>query len=195
MEMLQNNRVDEIIRTSALRDRRVHIFGVVGDEMALECQHYLQRIYDMDKANGVKDEDKKITILLNTYGGSIWAGNIIVGMINFLQSEGYEITAIVQGFAFSMGFDILVSCDKRYGYSFSEYMLHQSQCGSPYGALVQGERSMQYNKKQWEKAVDLYVSKTNLTRKEIEDMYDRDKDWFMLCEEALEKNVIHKILK
>lgn len=185
--------IDDIIKTSALRDRRIHVFGVVNDEMALEVQHYMQRIYDLDKKNN--NQNKKITLLLNTYGGSIWAGNIIVGMINFLQGEGYEITAIVQGFAFSMGFDILLACDKRYGYSFSEYMLHQSQCGSPYGALVQGERAMQYNKKQWDKAVDMYVNKTNITREEIEKMYEMDRDWFMLCEEALERGVIHKILK
>lgn len=187
----QSNIVNEIIKVSALRDDTIHIFGVVEDEMALEVQHYINKIVKKNE----KKESKEITLLINSYGGSVWAGNIIIGAINYAQSKGFSVIGVCQGFAFSMAFDILLSCDVRYGYSFSEYMMHQTQCGTQYGALVQGERSVKYSREQWEKSVEMYIDKTNITKEEIEDMYEKDRDWFMLTEEALERNVIHKILK
>lgn len=194
MEVQQSNVIDEIIRKSAVRDRIIHIFGVVEDTMALEVQHYINRIIRKDSEERKTDDEKKITLLINSYGGSVWSGNIIIGAINHAQSLGYEVTGICQGFAFSMAFDILLACDKRHGYTFSEYMMHQTQCGHQYGALVQGERSLQYSKKQWEKSVDMYVAKTKITRESIEEMYEKDRDWFMLTEEALELGVIHEII-
>lgn len=182
----------EIKTVSALRDKRIHINGVVDDDMALEVCHFMQRIYDNDlKSSACK---KEITLLIDTYGGSVWAGNSIIGMINYLKGKGYTVTGIVQSKCFSMGFDILVNCDKRYGRSHSEYMIHQTQGGNPHGALIKAERMLKYNKKQWEKSIEYYIKDTKITKKQVEDLYDRDLEWFMLSEEALELNVIQSIV-
>lgn len=177
---------------SALRDRRIYINGVIDDNLALETCHFMQRIYD----NDIKTENnnKEITLLINSYGGSVWAGNSIIGMMNYLKSKGYKIIGIVQSMCFSMAFDILCNCDVRYGYSHSEYMIHQTQGGNPYGALVKAERMLKYNKRQWEKSIEYYIRDTKITKEQIEDLYEKDLEWFMLSEEALELNVIQKIL-
>ena len=186
--------VDEIIRNSALNDRTIHIFGTIEPEMALEVQHYINRLIKYDKEARLPDEDKKMTLIINSYGGVIWAGNIIVGAIQYAQSLGYKVKGICQGFAFSMAFDVLLACDEREGYSFSEYMVHQSSGGTQ-GEIVHMERSIEYTKAQWEKCVKFYMDKTNITKEQLDKIYETRKDWFMLCEEALELGVIHKILK
>ena len=72
---------------SALRDRRIYINGVIDDNLALETCHFMQRIYD----NDIKTENnnKEITLLINSYGGSVWAGNSIIGMMNYSIVETY----------------------------------------------------------------------------------------------------------
>lgn len=183
---------NEIKINSALRDKTVYLVGQIDDDTSLEITHFLRRINDNDlKSNNI---NKQITIIIDSYGGSVWSGNAIIGMMNYLKSKGYTITGIVQSMCFSMAFDILCNCDKRYGYSHSEYMIHQSQGGNPYGALVKAERMVAYNKKQWNKSVEYYIKDTKITREQIENLYETDLEWFMLSEEALELNVINKII-
>lgn len=191
----QNNVVDEIIKTSAMNNREIHVYGTVCDDAALEIQHYINRLIKRDKEERLPDDDKKFTMIINSYGGSIWAGNIIVGAIQHAQSLGYKVKGVCQGFAFSMGFDILLACDEREGYSFSEYMVHQTSGGGDNRALVQQKRNIDYSTRQWNKCVDFYVEKTKIPRKKIEELYESNIDWFMLSEEALEYGVMHKILK
>jgi len=183
---------NEIKINSALRDRNVYLVGEIDDDSSLEICHFLRRIYDNDVK--LTNKSKEITLIIDSQGGSIWAGNGIIGTMNFLKSKGYKFIGIVQSMCFSMAFDILCNCDIRKGYSHSEYMIHQSQGGNPFSALVKAERMVHYNKKQWEKSIEYYIKDTNITREQIEDLYNRDLEWFMLSEEALDLNVIQEIL-
>ena len=121
-----------------------------------------------------------------------WFG---IKAIPWLNKKQYALPAlIIFSIWKSMAFDILCNCDVRYGYSHSEYMIHQTQGGNPYGALVKAERMLKYNKRQWEKSIEYYIRDTKITKEQIEDLYEKDLEWFMLSEEALELNVIQKIL-
>lgn len=190
-----NSIVDEIIKNSALNNREIHIYGIVEDDMALEAQHYINRLIKQDKESRLPDDDKKFTLIINSYGGSVLAGNIIIGAIQYAQSLGYKVKGICQGFAFSMAFDILLACDEREGYSFSEYMVHQTSGGGDNRALIKQKRKLDFSLKEWNKSVDFYISQTSIPREKLEELYGSDIDWYMLSEEALEYDVIQKILK
>lgn len=183
---------NEIKINSALRDRRIYITGVIDIDTSLEVCHLMRRIYDMDcKSNR---EEKTITLVLDVcYGGSILAGNSIIGMINFLKSKSYKIIGICQSCAFSMGIDILVNCTERYGFSLSQYMLHQSQVGME-GELAEVEKDVEFQKKQWQQSVEYYIKNTKLTREKLEEIYKYKINYFMLAEEALENGIIHQII-
>lgn len=183
---------NEIKINSALRDRRVYITGVITSDTSLEVCHLMRRIYDNDlKSN---NQDKTITLILDVcYGGSVLAGNAIIGMIKFLQSKSYEVIGICQSCAFSMGIDILVNCTKRFGFVLSQYMLHQTQVGME-GELAEAERDVEFQKKQWQQSVKYYVENTKLTKEKIEEIYKYKINYFMLADEALENGIIQEII-
>lgn len=196
--MIVNPVLQEIRTMSALRDRKIYVDGDIEDDMALEICHYMQRIYEED-CNSIalgETTNKEITLLINTYGGVCWSGNSILGMMDTLKKEGYKFKGIVQSKCFSMGFFILCNCDERYGYSYSEFMVHQLQMGVHFGAMVKAQRSIDFAKKEFENYIDKLILNKNIsiTKEQMIEIYEKDLDWFMLSEEALELNVIQEII-
>lgn len=192
--MATNSGIEYDIKVnSALRDNRVIINDVIDDEASLEICHLLQRICDENAS--LPKRNRIVTLLINSYGGNIYSGNAIIGMMDYMKSKGFEFIGIVQGMAFSMAFDILCNCDKRYGLSYSEYMVHQSQIGTRPQSLIRIERMVKYQKTQWEKSMKYYMRDTKLTKEQLEDIYENDKELWLLAEEALDLNIIQKILK
>ena len=190
-----NGLITEMKMNSVTRDRRIFISGMIDEDTSFETCYFLNRLKDLDDIEGKPYEERlPIHLIINSYGGSVIWGNAIIGTIEHLKSLGYTIIGLVPAFAYSMAFDILVCCTKRYGYRMSDYMIHQTQTGHHTDDLVELERDIEYTKKQWEKSVEYYVAYTKLTREQIEDMYDRRKNWFMTCDEALALEVIHKII-
>jgi ATP-dependent protease ClpP protease subunit len=188
-----NNLMTEMKINSAIRDRRVFINGVIEDDLSFEVCYFLNRIYEIDKKNNISN--KEITLVINSYGGSTIAGNAIIGMLEFLKNKNYCINALVQGFAFSMAFDILVCCTHRSAYRLAQFMVHQSQVGkSGYDDLIEYERDIDFSKREWEQSIDYYVKYTKISREKIQEIYNCRKNYFMLANEALELGVIDKII-
>lgn len=185
--------INEMKINSAIRDRRLYLTDVLDEDLAFEICYFLRRIYDIDKKNNIKDEDKIITIICNCYGGSVIHGNAIIGLIEFLKSENYKIIALVEGFCYSMAFDIVICCSERIGYPLSQYMIHQTQLGN-HGELAELERDVNFNKKMWEQSIQYYTKYTKLTRERLEEIYKCKENYFMLADEALELGVIDKII-
>ncbi len=188
-----NNLMTEMKINSAMRDKRVFINGVIDDDLSFEVCYFLNRIYDLDKKNNIKN--KEITIVINSYGGSVIAGNSIIGMLEYLKSEGYIINALVQGFAFSMAFDILICANNRSAYRNAEFMVHQTQISKfSTDDLIEYERDIEFSKKEWQQSVNYYVKYTKIPREKFDKIYNCRKNYFMLAEEALELGVVDKIL-
>lgn len=183
---------NEIKINSALRDRRIYLTGIIDLDTSLEICHLMRRIYDNDLKTD--NQEKSITLVLDVcYGGSILAGNSIIGTINFLKSKSYKIIGICQSCSFSMGIDILINCSERYGFKYSQYMLHQSQVGLE-GELAEVERDVEFQKKQWQQSVQYYIENTKLTREKLEEIYKYKINFYMLAEEALEHGIIQAII-
>lgn len=189
--VLQDQRV-----LGALRGRRILIDGEINDELALEVVGYMKKIYEDDckRIRNNRPVKKEIELSIDSYGGSVLAGNSILNQMDFLKSKGYTITGVNQSKAISMAFDILINCQKRVGYFMSTYMLHQSQGGNPYQSLIKAERMLEFNKQQWEKSVDYYIKDTKLTREMLDDIYNNDKELWLDSDKALELGIIQKII-
>lgn len=190
-----NGLITEMRVNSAIRDRRIYINGVIDEELSFETCYFLNRIKDIDdKENIPIDKREKITLVINSYGGSVICGNAIIGTIEHFKTIGYQIEAIVQGFAYSMAFGILVCCSKRYGYLLSDYMVHQIQIGMYQDNMKEMEMTIEGTKKQWNKMVQYITKYTNITEEQLQEIYDKKTDWFMDCDEALSLGVVDEII-
>lgn len=136
---------------------------------------------------------EKITIYINTNGGSVHDGLILCDIIERLKCPT---DVIVLGYAYSMGSIILMSGKnnpnvKRYCYPFSTALIHG---GSAYvgGTSSQVKDYFKFNEKYEKRISEFIVSHTNLS----EDDYAAIERYeaYMDSDEMLEKGLVDKIL-
>lgn len=136
---------------------------------------------------------KKITIYLNTSGGSVYDGLCLCNIIEKLKSPT---NIIVLGYAYSMGSIILMSGKnnpnvKRYCYPFSTALIHG---GSSYvsGTSSQVKDYFKFNEKFEKRIADFIVSHTNLS----DDDYAAIERYeaYMDSDEMLEKGLVDEII-
>jgi ATP-dependent protease ClpP protease subunit len=185
----QNPIISEMEVKSA-NNARIYLNGEVDEDMAIKVSYFTNKIIRMDEIN--TSREKEVTFIVNSIGGSVIYGNSIIGNINKLKQLGYKTIAIIESCAFSMAFDIIVHCDERVGYKYSQYLLHQTAYGQG-GELKEFEREVEFQKKVWKLAEDYYVENTKIPRERVQEIYDRKENYFFTAEEALENGTIHKI--
>ena len=136
---------------------------------------------------------KKITIYINTNGGSVYDGLVLCNIIEKLKTQT---DVIVLGYAYSMGAIILMSGKNnpnvtRKCYPFSTALIHG---GSTYvsGSSSQVKDYFKFNERFEKRIADFIVSHTTLT----EDDYAAIERYeaYMDSDEMLEKGVVDEII-
>jgi ATP-dependent Clp protease protease subunit len=138
------------------------------------------------------DSKKDITIYCNSPGGSIYAGNSIVDVMNFVKPE---ISTVVTGIAASMGFVISTSGakGKRYALKHARLMQHQPMTGVAPGTQASD--------------IEITLNEINKLKKELYEIIsentgqpyekihaDCDRDYWMTSAEAKEYGAIDKVI-
>jgi ATP-dependent protease ClpP protease subunit len=91
------------------------IQGVVGRNIVKQAD-YLTAL--------AKKSTKPVTLIINSPGGSVYAGLQFINAMIAVQSKGVEINCYVSGMAASMAFQILAFCDERYAMEYSMLLWH-----------------------------------------------------------------------
>lgn len=135
-------------------------------------------------------ESSDINIFINSPGGSISDGNIIIEQIKSLNSSGKTINCI-SDFAASMAFIITQACPNRYALSSSVLMQHQMSLGIN-GEINRINSYLNYidNMK---KSIDVMQSKR--IGLELEEFQEKVKDeWWIFGEKLLQENIVDDII-
>ena len=169
-----------------LKERKILINDIISENTIEKVVMPLLRM-DNDGSG------KKITIYINTNGGSVYDGLVLCDIIEQLKTET---EVIVLGYAYSMGSIILMSGKKnphvtRKCYPFSTALIHG---GSAYisGSSSQVKDYFKFNEKFEKRIADFIVSHTNLT----EDDYAAIERYeaYMDSDEMLEKGLVDEII-
>lgn len=169
-----------------LKERKILINDIISENTIEKVVMPLLRM-DNDGSG------KKITIYINTNGGSVYDGLVLCDIIEHLKTET---EVIVLGYAYSMGSIILMSGKNnpnvtRKCYPFSTALIHG---GSAYisGSSSQVKDYFKFNEKFEKRIADFIVSHTNLT----EDDYAAIERYeaYMDSDEMLEKGIVDEII-
>ena len=169
-----------------LKERKILINDIISENTIEKVVMPLLRM-DNDGSG------KKITIYINTNGGSVYDGLVLCDIIEQLKTET---EVIVLGYAYSMGSIILMSGKNnpnviRKCYPFSTALIHG---GSAYisGSSSQVKDYFKFNEKFEKRIADFIVSHTNLT----EDDYAAIERYeaYMDSDEMLEKGLVDEII-
>lgn len=170
-----------------LQERKILINDIISENTIEKVVMPLLRM-DNDGSG------KKITIYINTNGGSVYDGLVLCDIIGQLKTET---EVIVLGYAFSMGSIILMSGRNnpnvtRKCYPFSTALIHG---GSAYisGFSSQVKDYFKFNEKFEKRIADFIVSHTNLT----DDDYAAIERYeaYMDSDEMLEKGLVDEIIQ
>lgn len=107
--------------------RTIEIRGVI----AANGLDYAEQVAALADSSG-----EPIHIVINSPGGSVVTGSQILQAMHIAKSRGHEIRCYVPMLAASMGFQVLVHCDKRYALEHALLLFHPMRMGMNGGATA-----------------------------------------------------------
>lgn len=150
------------------------------------------------QAMGMEKEDAKLrvpdfNIHINTYGGSIYPGLGICDIIEEL-SKNFNVKIFCSGYIMSMGIPIILSGSVRYAYKNTTFMIHEvSSFG--WGKLTQIKEDVKETERLNNILKDIICKKSKVTKKEINEWYEKKRDVFLSAEEAKDYGLIDEIIE
>ena len=126
-------------------------------------------------------QSDKITVRINSYGGSVSEG---LAIYNALKESGKEVTTICDGFACSIASVIFCAGDKRIMPSTSLMMIHNAWTEGGEGDANHFRKLAEDLDKITAPSVCAYVQASKLSESEIEELMDQE-TW-ITSEQALE---------
>ena len=190
MPMFRDNVVEEMKMTSAIKYRTIYMSESVTDDSCFKLNYYLDRIARLDEKSEIKEP---ITIVISSFGGSLYDALSCISRIEKMVEDGYEIISIIDGYAMSAGSAISQACSKRYARRYSTILYHQL---SSYTMGTLAEMSVQHeeNKRLWNLMKTITKKHTLMSDEYLDSIFNQNKDVYMTPEEALKLGVIDHIL-
>jgi len=174
-----------------LRQNQVYLFGVIETGMAsriIPQMHYIDR--KMIEEN-VPEEERILTLLINSPGGSVSDGLAIYDTINSLSCE---VRTICVGLAASMGAFLLSSGSKgmRLALPHSEILIHQPLGGAQGQAsdIIIAAKHIELTRKTLNGILAMNTGKTVARIAK-----DTDRDYTMSAYEAVRYGLIDRVLE
>ena len=101
---------------------RLHDVYLIGDIEKDTARSCIERLREL-----AADNNKPITVYINSAGGNVTDGLAIHDSIRHIISRGIEVTVIVQGMAYSMGSIVLQAASegRRLAFPHSWIMIHE----------------------------------------------------------------------
>jgi len=138
-----------------------------------------------------KDPKCKIEIVFSSPGGSIIDGFELFDFIQDLRNKGHHITTGSLGMAASMAGILLQAGDVRWIGHQAWMMIHRAAFGA-IGKTYEVEDEVKLVKRIEERCLDIFVSRSKLTKIKIKRNWDR-KDWWIDADECLELGLVDEI--
>lgn len=184
---------NSIKKNLAIYQRKILINQEITNESVTEAIYYLYTLMDLDREEGKDKNPEPIDILLNTPGGSVWDGLILVSLIEQMKDMGYTINTTAIGTAASMGFIIFITGSNRYSYRHAQFMLHD--ISTMMGGKVKDlEESMEDLKKCQKQVFDIIKKYTHVPDEKLKEWTDHKRDMFFYPDEAVELGIVDKVL-
>ena len=186
-----NTAVNQNVTVSKKRD--FILDGKVGEETIRKISEAIIDINRYDEEQEEKNAQyvrKPINLIINTYGGSLYDANLMIGVI---ETSVTPVHTYCHGKAMSAGFYIFASGHKRFATPLATFMYHDGSVG-----MHDTIHGLGYTLEHYTELRDRYdnymVSVTRLPKHIMDDKKNRKEDWYMFAEEALGYGLVDEII-
>ena len=179
MNMENNLKLQDIIDSKILNERKVFLWGQIDDNMA---KHVIERLLYLELVT----PKKEIQLIVNSPGGYVTSGFAIYDVMKSISSP---ISTICTGLAASMGSIILSAGTKgrRFVFPNARIMIHQPSGGAE-GQAADIEIQMDEILKTKKLGAEILANNCGKTFEKI--MKDFDRDHWMSADESVEYGIV-----
>lgn len=132
-----------------------------------------------------------IEIQINSPGGSIFEGFVLIDFLRDLREKGHHITIIAYGMAASMAGVILQAADVRVMGRHAFLLIHEGSLGAS-GDWAQVQDRVELMKLFHTKILDLFAQRSKVKASWIKTRWAR-KDWWLTSEECLKHGFVDEV--
>jgi ATP-dependent Clp protease, protease subunit len=171
------------IYSRLLKDRIIFIGTEITDQVANSVVAQLLFL-------AAEDEEKDISLYINSPGGSVTAGLAIYDTIQFIKPD---VSTICLGMAASMGAILLLAGTKgkRYALPNAEVMIHQP-LGGIRGQATDIKIAAEHILQTRDRLANIISEHTSQPLEKV--MKDIDRDFYMTAEQAKEYGIIDRVI-
>lgn len=148
--------------------------------------------YDNEQEAKLKNYVREpITVIVDSYGGSVYDG---MGLVNMITSSKTPVHTYCYSKGMSMGFMIFISGHKRYVHEHATLMYHQlSTWAVGTNKMIQDEAvvSEELNNR----LMEIIVKRTGITKKKMKKKNKEQKDWYISGRKAIDLGVADELIE
>jgi ATP-dependent Clp protease protease subunit len=174
--------------------RSIILSNDIDNETVEEVMQFIIDVntYDEDFENQIKDYERKpIKVIINSFGGSIYDGFALVGVI---ENSMTPIHTYCYGIAMSMALPIFASGHVRFMSKFSTLMYHEaltSHLDMKFSLIKDDMDECNRLMKQYD---EYLLSRSSMTQKQLDEVKKSRRDWYFTADEALKLELIEAII-
>ena len=171
----------------ACTDEENHLYrfsGEVSKSSVTSCMRKLTEWARMDPKCDIE-------VIFSSPGGEIISGFELFDFLQDLRNKGHKITTGSLGYAASMAGILLQAGDVRWIGGQSWLMIHRAAFGA-YGKTFEIEDEVEFVKRIEERILDIFTTRSKLTKQKIKRNWDR-KDWWISADESLELALVDEV--
>lgn len=178
---------DDFVSIKSAINREIMI-GEIEDGMGKYVDAYIRFWNRQDEENNIPIENREpIKLYIDSCGGLLTDTFSIIDSVRMSKTP---VIGICTGTAYSGGFFILISCNKRIAYPHASFLFHEGATQNG-GTSGQFENYTAFYKKQLKQLKQLVLDYTKISEEEYEKI-KREDIWYDTVE-ALEKGIIDEI--
>jgi ATP-dependent Clp protease protease subunit len=169
------------------RLRDVYLIGDIEKDNARSC---IERLRELAHEN-----DRPITLFINSAGGNVTDGLAIHDAIRHIISRGLEVTVVVQGMAYSMGSIVLQAASegKRLSFPHSWIMIHEPAKWAGWQSTTAAAQHLERLKQMQDQIYRILSSRSGKPLRQI--IKDTKRvDFYLDADKALEYGLIDQIV-
>lgn len=193
--VIQNKLLEEAKLNDYLHNNTIYLDSEVDRDSQVWFCRQLRKLGNQELSKDEKDR-KHIKIYISSYGGVLVDYFAMASLILYYEEKGLIIETYNMGYSCSAGAYLLMLGSKGYRYStrYGEILVHQIQCGQPYGSQTDMKVRMNNIEENWNTLKDIMREHTKMSKEDIENLTKNNVDVTYNPKQALEKGIIDKLI-
>lgn len=194
LKMLETNKKEiksfgDVLHASNNLNRFLDI-GDIDDEIGDAVDHII-RFWNRvdDEAGLLKGQREPIKLYINSNGGAVSGALKIIDAIQLSKTPVYTFNT---GMAYSAGFFIFITGEKRFAYPNSSFLFHEGSISMGVSDAGKFRNYANFYEKILLRLKDITLNNTEITEEDYE-LHKKDDRWFF-ADEALELGICDEIL-